>query len=261
MHWIHQEKLRYLQFASLRAQASLFHGIFFRYRQSSQNQRRPFHIGLNCSESEQQVWLNRKHIKAAFGTERMVLARQVHGTKIGALHSDPAYQKAQKQNDVIFCETDALITNRPGDLLFIQVADCQPVMIADPEKKVVANIHSGWRGSIQNIIGRTIKKMIADYRCNARNLICAIGPSLGPCCAEFIHYRKEIPQRYWSYRLKGDKFDFWRISRDQMIQAGVLPENISCSQLCTRCNQHLFFSYRGQRQTGRFCSVIGLSNI
>ncbi len=95
---------------------------------------------------------------------------------------------------------DAMITDAPGQSLVIQTADCQAVLIYDPVRKAVANIHSGWRGSIQNIIGLTVQAMIKEFDSDPKNLLAGIGPSLGPCCAEFIHYRTEIPKAFWSYK-------------------------------------------------------------
>jgi YfiH family protein len=183
-----------------------------------------------------------------------VFARQVHGTEVRMV-STTAGSTGQGG---IRVNGDALATTRNDNALVIQVADCQPVLIADPTKKAAANVHSGWRGSIDNIIGRTIGALVTQLGCRPQNMIAAIGPSLGPCCAEFVNYRKEIPSRYWKYRRAGDLFDFWRISIDQLVDAGVPIKAISVAGICTRCNQHLFFSYRGQKNTGRFAAVIGI---
>jgi copper oxidase (laccase) domain-containing protein len=92
-------------------------------------------------------------------------------------------------------------------------------------------------------------------------MIAAIGPSLGPCCAEFINYKDEIPRQFWPFRVDAHHFDFWRISRHQLTTAGLAQSNIHSSGICTRCNPHLFFSYRAARQTGRFAALIGLDMV
>jgi purine-nucleoside/S-methyl-5'-thioadenosine phosphorylase / adenosine deaminase len=124
----------------------------------------------------------------------------------------------------------------------------------------VANIHSGWRGSVGNIIGRTIQVMTSEYSSRPRELVCGVGPSLGPCCAEFVNYRKEIHESFWRYRRPGDYFDFWKISRDQLLTAGVPRGHICVSGICTKCNPHLFFSYRRDSKTGRFATVVGIGD-
>jgi hypothetical protein len=88
--------------------------------------------------------------------------------------------------------------------------------------------------------------------------LAGIGPSLGPCCAEFVNYRQEIPSGLWAYRRDTVYFDFWAMTRDQLNAAGVCEDHIETSRLCTRCNSDRFFSYRGEKRTGRFPAVIGL---
>ena len=85
-----------------------------------------------------------------------------------------------------------------------------------------------------------------------------IGPSLGPCCAQFIHYEQEIPEAYWMYQTRPYYFDLWQLSRDQLIAAGVLGEHITLAGICTSCRTDLFFSYRKEKTTGRFATVIAL---
>ena len=153
---------------------------------------------------------------------------------------------------------DGLVTHVAGKTLAIKLADCQAVLIYDPIQKVVGNVHSGWRGSIQNIIGRCIETMTTNFGSDPKDMIAGISPSLGPCCAEFINYKTEIPMPFWKYKNSTNHFDFWRISRDQLVGSGVLPDHIELSDICTKCNSHLFYSYRQSRDTGRFAAVIGL---
>jgi copper oxidase (laccase) domain-containing protein len=101
--------------------------------------------------------------------------------------------------------------------------------------------------------------MKQHFGCHPGRIQAGIGPSLGPCCAEFINYRKEIPREFWRYMGLNAHFDFWALSRDQMIQAGMAEINIEPSGICTRCHRDDFFSYRAARTTGRFAAVIGLT--
>jgi YfiH family protein len=153
---------------------------------------------------------------------------------------------------------DALVSNVPGLRLLIQTADCQAVMLFDPQKRVAANIHCGWRGSVADIIGQTISRMVSEFGCDPGQMHAGIGPSLGPCCAEFVNFKNEIPRQLWPFRVGAHHFDFWRISRHQLSTAGLVDGNIYDPGICTRCNPHLFFSYRAARTTGRFAAVIGM---
>ncbi len=201
---------------------------------------------------------NRKAMARALGFDRLVYMRQVHGDKVLVL------KKSESANDMAALrgprpEADAAATDITGVGLVIQVADCQPILLYDPEKNVVANVHSGWRGSVLNIIGGAIDAMKARFGCEAGNLIAGVGPSLGPCCAEFINYRHELPESFWPYRAGANHFDFWAISKRQLINAGVLEANVHISRICTRCSTDQFYSYRGEKVTGRFAAVIGLN--
>jgi YfiH family protein len=243
-----------MQFPTLAGLPGFFHGIFTRTTANTGRLGSSFNIGMNCGDPDSVVKQNRDRMLRCFGRPLGVYARQVHGTEVGVVST----ASPSPGQEVIRINGDALATAQRHNALVIQVADCQPVLIADPINMVVANVHSGWRGSIDNIIGRTIEALVRQLDCKPRNMIAAIGPSLGPCCAEFVNYRKEIPRRYWTYRRTGDLFDFWRLSVDQLVEAGVPMEAISVAGICTRCNQHLFFSYRGQKNTGRFAAVIGI---
>lgn len=260
MQWIRQKGMYYLQFSQLARIPHLHHGIFFRFIQNRRRSTQPFNLGLGCGDRNAQVWERRHSIGNLFGFQTLVFARQVHGDQVKVWPVDADPQTRGTTCDRAFVSGDALATAKEGHALIIQTADCQSVLIVDPKTRTVANVHSGWRGSIANIIGRTVDTMVENFGCRAEDLCCGIGPSLGPCCAEFVNYRREIPEDLWEYKFSNDYFDFWRMSKDQLTHAGVRKENVENSHICTRCNQHLFFSYRGEGQTGRFASVIGFEN-
>ena len=186
----------------------------------------------------------------------LVFARQVHGNNVAVLNCEKTGQGDKPERETLI--VDALVTGRPRKYLVIQVADCQPVLLYDPERRIIANVHSGWRGSIGNIIGRTVEAMQRHFDCQPQHIQAGIGPSLGPCCAEFINYENEIPQVFWKYKDSHHHFDFWSISRDQLVAAGLYPGNIETGRICTRCHTDEFFSYRAEKKTGRFAAVIGL---
>ena len=150
------------------------------------------------------------------------------------------------------------MTRVPEQGLMIKQADCQSIVLYDPAHKAVANIHCGWRGNVNNVIREAVKRMKAAYKTDPAGLLAGIGPSLGPCCAQFIHYRTEIPARYWTYQARPNYFDLWRLSRDQLIAAGVREDHIQIAGICTSCQTRDFFSYRKEKITGRFATVIAL---
>ena len=258
MHWIQKDGIPYLQFPRLSQVAGVRHAVFLRFSNNEQGSRQSFNLGLNCGDRDDLVWDHRRQAKTVLGLEAMVLARQLHSDQVRTWPAEDLLEGPKLGIDHVSLAGDALVTALPGHALFIQTADCQSVFIADPHQSVVANIHCGWRGSISNIIGRTVDLMAERYSCRREDMRSAIGPSLGPCCAEFINYRTEIPGKFWHYKLAADHFDFWRISLDQLVASGVPEGQVEISHICTRCNPHLFYSYRGERRTGRFAAVIGL---
>ncbi len=211
--------------------------------------------GKRTGDDSQAVMENRRRILGALGAEKALYLNQVHGADILVLS-----RKDREKADLETAHTaDGVVTNIPGVALVIQVADCQAVMLHDPAKRVIANVHSGWRGSIKNIIGQCVNIMVQDFGCRPKEIMAGISPSLGPCCAQFINYKEEIPETLWKYKLPDrDYFDFWALSRDQLLETGVLDSNIENMNICTRCSQDRFFSYRGQRITGRFACGLSL---
>lgn len=248
--------LQFFTFSKLSTFKNIRHGIFTRNNGFSTGNYTSLNAGLSVGDKEESVVNNRKTIARRMGTQQLVFANQVHETDILIFKKDDAKRSAKI--DAHPLSGDAMITDIPGKALAIQLADCQGILLVDPQNKVVANVHSGWRGSIKNILDTCVKSMTIEFGCRPENIYAGISPSLGPCCAEFIHYQQEIPQRYWCCKNTSDYFDFWEISRNQLLTAGLLNQNIEISNICTKCNSHLFFSFRKKNQTGRFVSVIGL---
>ncbi len=251
-----RNNIPFFQFPNLAEFPHITHGIFTRNFGCSRGRFKSLNVGFNTGDDPVAVKRNRKTILQTAQSNDLVCAKQVHKTDVLVFSSDD--KKINRSAPKSPAEGDALVTDIPQKLLFIQVADCQPILLYDPLKKVVANIHSGWRGSIQNIIGRTIDVMYQSFGCASKNIFAAIGPSLGPCCAEFKNYKKEIPELFWHFKTGLNHFDFWSISKDQLNKAGVCEENVFISGICTSCNTDKFFSYRREGTTGRFAAVIGL---
>lgn len=155
---------------------------------------------------------------------------------------------------------DAMITNKKGLYLMIQVADCQAVCIYDPVNELIANIHSGWKGSAQEIVSKTISMMKGKYDSDPENLLIGISPSLGPCHSEFSDPYNELPQHLHKYIDNNNRVDLWKATFDECIQAGILENKIEAIKKCTVDHMDKYFSYRGEKQkTGRFGVVIGLT--
>jgi len=231
----------------------LFHGTFNRHGGVSPSPWNSNNVSFGLGDSYENVCANRKQIKKSFGFKLLVSTKQVHGSRVYTVNKRPA-------EDLKIDGYDALVSNVPDIGLMIQQADCQAVFLFDPEKKAVGIAHVGWRGTAADIISETIFAMSHEFSTEPADIITAISPSLGPCCAEFINYRAELPVSLHGYQVRPTYFDFWAISRDQLSAVGVQPENIHTAGICTCCNQD-YFSYRRDRETGRFASVIGIRGV
>ncbi len=198
---------------------------------------------------------NRKRVKDFLGVEFLLSARQIHGDRIFCLEKRPG-------EDYEVDGYDALLTDLPDVGIMIQHADCQAVMLFDPVCKVIGAVHCGWRGSAQDILGKTVKMMTDAYGSRPVDVLAAISPSLGPCCSEFINHNQELPPGFHSFMVRENHFDFWQITRVQLIESGLRSASITVSGICTACSTD-YFSYRrakrlGDDRTGRNCSVVAL---
>jgi hypothetical protein len=246
----------YYQFEHLAAFAEINHGIFARAPGHSRAPFQQLNVSLAVGDDAERVEHNRRLVAGCMQAGRLVFARQVHGDAVLVVEGEASGSSAA--DDGGGPAGDALVTARPGRFLAVTVADCQPILMYDPRRRVVANVHAGWRGSVANVAGRTLAVMAERFGCDLRDVRVGIGPSLGPCCAEFVNYRQEIPRALWGYRRGAAHFDFWEMSRDQLTRAGVPRDQIQVSGLCTKCRTDSFFSYRAEKTTGRFPAVIGL---
>jgi YfiH family protein len=247
----------FYQFANLKKIPDLYHAVFTRKDGVSPAPFKSLNASHGVGDTAENVDRNRTLMKQSLPANELLFVRQVHGTDILILSE---HQDFRADNSLDGPPVgDAIITDRKGIFIAVQVADCQPVLLYDTDRKVVAIVHVGWRGNVANILGLTVAAMQKEFTTNTRNIIAGIGPSLGPCCAEFIHYRQELPESFSAYKDHNHHFNFWDISRDQLLAAGLAGSNIFTSNICTRCNTDQFFSYRGERTTGRFAAVIGLT--
>ncbi|MBI9084081.1 MAG: laccase domain-containing protein [Desulfobacterales bacterium] len=244
-----------LRFSHLSAVPGVCHGIFTRHGGVSQGPFQSLNMAFGVGDQPDAVLENRRILADCMGGAEPVFLDQVHGTRVRRIASD-----SPTSGSGVSLTGDAMVTARAGTALTIQTADCQAILLFDPQRRVVANVHSGWRGSVANVIGQTLAAMTDAFGCRPKGVLAGIGPSLGPCCAEFRHYRREIPEPLWGYGDSRHHFDFWALSRDQLVGAGVAEANVEAAGICTRCRTDRFFSYRAEGVTGRLAAAIALTD-
>jgi hypothetical protein len=190
-------------------------------------------------------------------------ALQVHGSSVACIDELPPFDANAPCR--VCGEYDALVTDRPGITLLVRVADCVPVLLYDPERRVVAAVHAGWKGTLADIAAATVERMSARYGCRPSSLLAGIGPSIGPCCFEVgddvAGKFRDAPGRSGSVLADrgGFRIDLPCANRASLLRCGVLPHNIDMSGYCTACRRDIFFSHRGEKgNAGRFGLFAGL---
>ncbi|MBI3802325.1 MAG: peptidoglycan editing factor PgeF [Nitrospirae bacterium] len=202
------------------------------------------------------------------GPERiasMIRLRQVHGDRICPVPEEAPEMKSPSEE---VWAGDALVTHRPYELITVRTADCVPVLLYDPIRRVVSATHAGWRGTVLNIAGKAVQEMTVRYGSDPNLLLAGIGPCIGPCCYEVGKEvwgeveRKFAPGADVVFH-EGDgkaKLDLARLNALQLIQAGLQADKIAFSGLCTACLPGLFYSYRRDgKKMGNMISGIMLA--
>lgn len=228
------------------------HGFFTRQGGASSGPYHSLNVSLAVGDRREAVAENLSRMRQALGLARLAGAAQVHGGRAAVITSP----EQAREEDIP--AVDILVTTVPGLGLLIKQADCQAVMFFDPVHRVVANVHCGWRGQVLNLLGEAVRLLQSRFGTRPADLYAAVGPSLGPCCAEFRNFRREFPPDLWTYQVRPAYFDLWRLSRDQLIAAGLLSSRLELAGLCTRCGGDDFYSYRRDKITGRQGALIAL---
>lgn len=225
----------------------LRHGVLTRFGGVSGPSGEDLALSFNEFDQPEKVRTNLCRAEAALGLPPAAFVRQTHGVNITVVRPGDNYRPQSHQESRE--DFDALLAPEPGVNLLVRVADCQAVIIYDPATRLLGLVHSGWRGSVQDILGLTTARMI-EMGADPDRLLAAVGPSLGPCCAEFVNHRQELPEHFRDHMVRENYFDFWAISRRQLTARGLRPENIEIAGICTKCSSE-FFSYR-RGEWGRF---------
>lgn len=221
-------------------------------------------LAINTDDSPHNVEGNRSLMTRAFGIpqERLVTVRQSHGSDI--LIIDAPNDDFSHFSGI---EADAIITNQTDVMIGVTIADCVPVLIYDPIKKVIAAVHAGWQGTAAGITSQAVEGMKQVFGSQAKDLKAAIGPCINPCCYEVDQPVKDgFKDQYdlWNAIAEPAGTDKWRLdlalaNRMQLEGAGLGCGSIQTSGNCVSCQKELFFSYRRDNgETGRQMGFIML---
>jgi YfiH family protein len=177
--------------------------------------------------------------------------KQVHGVRVVHLHA---------QSDPVE-EADGVVSASEGLAACVSVADCVPVLLAEPISGAVAAVHAGWRGTLAWAVRAGVQALTTLSGAHPSGLLAVIGPSIGPCCYEVS---QELADRF-SERLgpvvrpgkPGPHLDLWQANRRLLVEAGLEEARVEVMGRCTACEPELFFSHRRDRgRTGRQLAFI-----
>ena len=254
--------------ASLSALPGVSHGFSTRLGGVSQGAWASLNLrsATVCGDTQANVEENYRRLCAAVGADvsRLVLTRQVHSDRIRLATEADAGKGLWRQRDY---DVDALITNVEGLPLFVFSADCIIILLCDPVRRSIGAVHAGWRGTAQSILQKTVREMERAFGARPEHIRAAIGPGIGPCCFET---HDDVPQAMEDamgaeaapfLKRRGEKWtvDLKGLNRRQLELAGLRPEHIDVSPLCTACHPELFWSHRKMGdQRGVQCGLISL---
>ncbi len=184
--------------------------------------------------------------------EKMVLSYQTHTTNVRMVTEEDAGKGVVRERD--YRDVDGLITNVPGITLVTFYADCVPLYLVDPVHRAIGLSHSGWRGTVNRMGKVTLEAMRHAYGTRPEDVIACIGPSICQDCfevgeevaAEFLAAFGQEYEGELYYRKENGKYqlDLWRANQIVFEEAGVGPDQIHTTDICTRCNPDLLFSHR-----------------
>jgi len=257
--------IRLLQFSNLSGFPDLFHFSTTREGGISIDNYRSFNLGFNSGDDPRSVSQNRTYLCNILDIKpnRIIFPKQTHSATIKIINHD-YLDIAEPEKKNFLSETDAVITDLKGISIGIKTADCLPILLFDQKRKVIAAIHAGWRGTVQNIAGLTVRRMISEFNSDPADIIAGIGPSISPSVYEVgKEVWMQFDQRYLQSigSLSGDKrmLDLWKANQDQLTKAGVPANQIELAGLCTYSNPKTFFSARRDgAKTGRMATGIML---
>lgn len=257
-------KVHYLSPQIFAAAGVALQGFTTRHEGVSRPPYNSLNLGTNTLDSPHNVKGNRSLLARSFGTrtEQLVTVKQVHGTDLLVIDTpNPDYSHFLK------LECDGIVTNQPGVMVGVCVADCVPLLLLDPVQKVAAALHAGWKGTAAEIGRKGVEALVKMFGSVPADILAAVGPGIGPCC-----YEVDTPVME-AFKKNGSGWDLFAVkkgegkwgldlaaaNRHQLMLAGLQEAHIESAGQCVSCTPDLYYSYRRDGgDTGRQMGFIML---
>lgn len=259
----------FLTYPMLEETGIVVHGFSTRMGGVSQRHLSSLNLGFGRGDEEENLRENFRRIAAAIGfeTENLVLSQQTHTTNVKVVTEEDRGRGITKP--LGWKDVDGLVTDVPGLVLATFYADCVPLFFVDPVRKAVGLSHSGWRGTVGKIGKVTVEAMMREYGSRPEDILAAVGPSICQECYEvsedvILEFQKNYEERFWDslyYQKENGKYqlNLWRANELVFLEAGILPEHISITDICTCCNPDVLYSHRASKgMRGNLAAFLGV---
>ena len=196
-----------------------------------------------------------------------VMSKQTHTTNVRVVTEEDRGKGVVKERD--YTDVDGLVTNVRGICLVTSYADCVPLYFLDPVHKAIGLSHSGWRGTVGKIGLKTVQLMQEKFASDPADILAAVGPSVCMDCYEVSsdvidRFKEGFDEKFWAelfYKKPDGKYqlDLWKANELIFLEAGIAPEHIAVTNVCTHCNSRILYSHRtAGNKRGNLCAFLAL---
>lgn len=269
MRLVEKNGVPYFVFKNLENTGLVRHGFSTRLGGVSEGFLSSMNLSFTRGDDPEKVRENFRRMGTAIGfeTKDLVLSDQTHTANVRRVTEADRGKGFDKEKD--YTDTDGLITNVPG-LMFVTIyADCVPLYFVDPVHKAIGLSHSGWKGTVHRMGKVTLERMAEEFGTRPEDVQAAIGPSI---CQDCYEVSEDVAQAFMDefadqlddrlvYRKGNGKYqlNLWNANERILLEAGIRPEHLSITNICTCCNHELLFSHRASHgQRGNLAAFLGL---
>ena len=268
MRLVEKNGVPYFVFKNLENTGLVRHGFSTRLGGVSEGFLSSMNLSFTRGDDPEKVRENFRRMGTAIGfeTKDLVLSDQTHTANVRRVTEADRGKGFDKEKD--YTDTDGLITNVPGLMLVTIYADCVPLYFVDPVHRAIGLAHSGWRGTVAGMAACMVLYMQEHFHSRPEELVTAIGPSICADCYEIgedvaEQFRGHFPEKVLQKGKTPGKYqlDLWQANRSILLNAGVLPEHIAVTDVCTCHNPEYLFSHRASHgQRGNLAAFLMLKN-
>ncbi|MBR9945031.1 peptidoglycan editing factor PgeF [Clostridiaceae bacterium Marseille-Q4145] len=269
MRLVEKNGVPYFVFENLENTGLVRHGFSTRLGGVSEGCLSSMNLSFTRGDDPEKVRENfrRMGMVIGFETKDLVLSDQTHTTNVRLVTEADRGKGFDRERD--YTDVDGLITDTPGLMLVTIYADCVPLYFVDPVHKAVGLSHSGWKGTVHRIGKVTLERMKEAFGTRPEDVQAAIGPSI---CQDCYEVSEDVAQAFMDefadqlddrlvYRKGNGKYqlNLWNANERILLEAGIRPEHLSITNICTCCNHELLFSHRASHgQRGNLAAFLGL---